>query len=299
MANVSTNKLDYAPGEVVTITLVDITIGSTFTFHITDSPADPGDDGVANSYPTFSVVDGGAGDLDGIANGKIVTEWTVPTDGSPNNATLDLTATDGTTTLTTQFTDASPSITLNQWETKSNSNINNGNGQWNNGQANFNQTLYFEGEFVPYSVDLGNLTAGSNYGLRINLDFYQANTDSGGFLQLGTYNTDIPLTPTDNDNFGTPSPAGLDSDFTITALDGRANNAFSFYTANADVLSVTYSLSANGLTRYADVVFQAKSSTQNSELYWGQQLATPNQVASPADATPLNGTDGAAGFTGG
>src|SRR5262245_33439757 len=147
MANVSTNKLDYAPGEVVTITLVDITIGSTFTFHITDSPADPGDDGVANSYPTFSVVDGGVGDLDGIANGKIVTKWTVPTDGSPNNATLDLSATDadGNVVATTSFTDAQ--LALWAWRNQPGPTVN----TWDAGttiqQAN---AVYAEGEVIPF-----------------------------------------------------------------------------------------------------------------------------------------------------
>ncbi|MEB3312151.1 MAG: hypothetical protein VKJ02_18140 [Snowella sp.] len=112
---VITDKLDYAPGETATITASGFEVGSTIKFEIQDDPTDPGDDGEADVYPSFSITDGGEGDLDGVANGQVVTTWFVPTDnngtgsGTPDalNATLILTATgsDGQVATTT-FTDS-------------------------------------------------------------------------------------------------------------------------------------------------------------------------------------------------
>jgi hypothetical protein len=131
--SVTTDRPDYAPGETATIAASDFAPGSTITFAIADLPSDRGDDGGApDVYPPWSVTDGGIGDLDGVANGQVVTSWLVPTDdngtgsGTPDalNATLNLTATgngvDGTFGTTddqvaeTTFTDApkTPSVTL-------------------------------------------------------------------------------------------------------------------------------------------------------------------------------------------
>ena len=98
--SVITDKLDYRPGETAMITASGFRPGETITFTIADDPQDPGDDGDADLYQPFSVTDGGAGDLDGIANGQVVTTWFVPTDddgsgsGTPDalNASLILTA---------------------------------------------------------------------------------------------------------------------------------------------------------------------------------------------------------------
>jgi hypothetical protein len=118
---VSTDKLDYAPGETAILTITGVTQGGSVTVEIADDPTDPGDDGDADVYDPFVVVDGGTGDLDGIKNGTIVTSWTVPlTDAI--NATLNLTATDwggdgalgGTDdrTATTSFTDTANHYSL-------------------------------------------------------------------------------------------------------------------------------------------------------------------------------------------
>src|SRR2546430_17704797 len=56
--------------------------------------------------PPWSVTDGGAGDLDGVADGNIQTTWLVPADAL--NSTLQLSAAGQTSALTAQntFTDA-------------------------------------------------------------------------------------------------------------------------------------------------------------------------------------------------
>jgi len=84
-----TDQADYEPGENATITASGFAVGSAVTFSIADDPNQPGDDGEADSYAPFTVGDGGADDLDGLANGEVVTRWLVPDDA---NASLILTA---------------------------------------------------------------------------------------------------------------------------------------------------------------------------------------------------------------
>jgi uncharacterized repeat protein (TIGR01451 family) len=118
---VVTDKADYAPGETATITASGFMLGAAIEFGIADDPNDPGNDGDADIYQPFSVTDGGAGDLDGMVNGQVVTTWFVPTDnndtgsGIPDalNATLNLTATSTSgQTAATAFTDSSGSYTI-------------------------------------------------------------------------------------------------------------------------------------------------------------------------------------------
>jgi hypothetical protein len=90
--NIATDKADYQPGEVVYITVSDIKPGGTAYFtlaHLTDAGADgvsgTKDDVVAYDLTgtgSWTVVDGGAGDLDGLANGVIVTSWQVNDDAA-------------------------------------------------------------------------------------------------------------------------------------------------------------------------------------------------------------------------
>ncbi|MFO0174700.1 MAG: hypothetical protein ACK51W_19835, partial [Aphanizomenon sp.] len=90
-------------------------------FEIKDDPNDPGDDGEADVYKPFSITDGGAGDLDGIANGQVLAAWGVPTDnngtggGTPDalNGTLNLTATGlNSQVATTMFMDSGGSYSI-------------------------------------------------------------------------------------------------------------------------------------------------------------------------------------------
>ena len=90
--NIATDKDDYQPGEVVLITASDIKPGGTAYFtlaHLIDAGADgvsgTQDDVVAYDLTgtgSWAVVDGGAGDLDGLANGVIVTSWEVNPDAA-------------------------------------------------------------------------------------------------------------------------------------------------------------------------------------------------------------------------
>ncbi len=99
---VTTDATDYPPGAWAMITADGFTAGSAVMFKV-EHVSGPGPDG---SYGTvddrvkhlggeghtwWKVTDGGAGDLDGLANGKLVTSWYVNPDDSLNE-TFRLTA---------------------------------------------------------------------------------------------------------------------------------------------------------------------------------------------------------------
>ncbi len=114
---VITDLLDYAPGATATFTVYGVGEGDAITFEV-EHVSDAGDDGVfgtlddtvvdlgGDGHDPWVVVDGGAGDLDGEANGVIVTEWYVNPDDSLNETFL-LTATNFSTSevASTGFTD--------------------------------------------------------------------------------------------------------------------------------------------------------------------------------------------------
>lgn len=107
---VTTDSADYEPGSTATFTAAGIRSGAVVTFKIADLESAPGGNGIADVYAPFTVKDGGAGDMDELANGTVVAQWQVPADGRATGATLQLTATSGAQTGTATFSDASNKI---------------------------------------------------------------------------------------------------------------------------------------------------------------------------------------------
>src|SRR4051812_3519937 len=112
---VTTDAFDYAPGTIATFTAMHLVLGGTVQFSV--AHIDPGPDGIvgnaddklthdlSGTTAPWSVTDGGLGDLDGNANGVVVTSWNVGADAL--DQTFQLTATDsGGATATATFTDA-------------------------------------------------------------------------------------------------------------------------------------------------------------------------------------------------
>src|SRR5262249_31754190 len=69
-----TDKPGYAPGETAVLTGTDFQVGETVNLHVVR--------GDNTTYAPWSITDGGAGDLDGVANGSITTSWTLPSDAA-------------------------------------------------------------------------------------------------------------------------------------------------------------------------------------------------------------------------
>src|SRR5262249_57881138 len=73
-ASVVTDLPDYAPGSTALITASGYRVGETLQFQVLHTEGDPYSS--ANHDPWF-VRDGGAGDLDGAADGRVQTSWYV------------------------------------------------------------------------------------------------------------------------------------------------------------------------------------------------------------------------------
>ncbi|MBD2392370.1 MULTISPECIES: DUF11 domain-containing protein [Aphanizomenon] len=215
---VRTDKSNYGPGETVRITATGFGVGSTITFAIADDPSDFGDDGDRDFY-TLSpnpITDGGVGDLDGNANGEVVTTWFVPTDnngtgsGTPDalNGTLNLTATgpDGQA-ATTMFMDGNQAL----WAWR-----NQPGPTWNAGTT-IQQTnsIYAEGEVIPFrwTIATGNpapqLQEGVTY--TILLDWAYAGGTTSPQKLFFDYLTSYDATEITSPAFGAGS--GLSADF--------------------------------------------------------------------------------------
>ena len=123
MAKLITDEFDYTPGSTVYFTASDFTSGSPIQFQIlnlgTDGLYGGGDDFV---YSPWTVTDGLSGDINNLA-GTVGTTWIVP--DSALNSTLILTATGdqngdgifgnaGDVTAETTFTDAGPTLTIDE-----------------------------------------------------------------------------------------------------------------------------------------------------------------------------------------
>lgn len=129
---VSTDAYDYAPGSIATFTATNVVSGGTVTFSV--AHVDPGPDGfvgtaddglsydLTGTTAPWSVTDGGLGDLDGIANGAIVTSWYVNQDALNQTFQLIATDSDGASAAAT-FTDAQPNSSANQNPTASQVNL--------------------------------------------------------------------------------------------------------------------------------------------------------------------------------
>jgi hypothetical protein len=193
-ATVTTDLPDYAAGSTATIETSGFTTGSIVKFqvlHVTDSGEDhtfgTADDVLGDNsgagHEAWYVTDGDAGDLNGFADGRIVTNWYVNPDDS-FGATFVLTATGiastggdgvaGTTddvasgqVTTTSFTDSKPVEDpgkidqLFQWA--------NVRADWVTGNLD-DKAIMQEGDVVPYFVEFSDLMSGETYTVVIEWD---------------------------------------------------------------------------------------------------------------------------------
>ncbi|MCE5974032.1 hypothetical protein LZA78_11105, partial [Sinirhodobacter sp. WL0062] len=112
---VSTDKDDYAPGSTAIFTATGVEEGGSVTFEV-EHVGDAGEDGVlgteddvvidlgGDGHDSWTVTDGGEGDLDGLANGTVVTSWYVNPDDSAGERFL-LSISSGSDTAYATFTD--------------------------------------------------------------------------------------------------------------------------------------------------------------------------------------------------
>ena len=107
-ATVTTDLADYPPGSTATITGENFDLGETIELQVLHTDGTPNTGG---GHEPWLVTDGGKGDLDGIVDGNLRTEWYVNPDDSLNS-TFELTAVGQTSQeiATYTFTDSDPAV---------------------------------------------------------------------------------------------------------------------------------------------------------------------------------------------
>ncbi|MHC2335471.1 beta strand repeat-containing protein [Bradyrhizobium sp. USDA 4454] len=98
-----TDRPDYSPGSTALFT-ANVGVGDTVTFNVVDVAGTP----VSGTNAPWAVTDGGAGDLDGLVNGVIQTNWLVGQDAAGEAFVLSATDQAAGLMMTTAFTDATP-----------------------------------------------------------------------------------------------------------------------------------------------------------------------------------------------
>jgi hypothetical protein len=203
---VVTDKADYSPGEKVLMKAEGFQIGSTLRFSVQDDPQQFGDDGNQDYYRSFYVADGSKKDQDGVVNGAITTSWKVPPKDA-ENALLHLTVegikagrdkrlgtTDDVLTgekATRSFRDQTTSINKVYLHWADGDAATGSPPEWNNNILSDVKSDYFEGEVVPHlflykASNNAPLKPGEAYTFVIRYNYYQANSNAGGFSELAT-----------------------------------------------------------------------------------------------------------------
>ncbi len=292
--SVTTDLTDYAPDSTAYLTSSGFAAGAAIEFQVLHVSG-AGEDGVfgtlddvvedlaGDGHDAWTVVDGSADDLDGMVNGSVMTSWYVNPDDSAG-ATFLLTAKDSNGIVASNtFTDAAGSINkvYQHWA--------DGDAQpasWNNNILSDAKSNYFEGEVIPhmFAYKASNQTPlvnGATYSFNITYNYYQANSQAGGFAYITTYNTDRDPASL---NATTPSEVLLlDSTFTNGADAAHGGMQGSFYTLDANITAVSGPLTSGSgtLDRTVTVTFQYTGATTTSglaEIYYGLYVATPGQV---------------------
>ncbi|VIO72263.1 hypothetical protein CI1B_39070 [Bradyrhizobium ivorense] len=99
--SLATDLADYAPGSTANIAAT-VGVGDTVTFNV----ADVAGTAVSGTDQPWTVTDGGAGDLDGVANGVIRTTWAVGMDAAGEAFSLSAIDQTAGVMMTTGFTDS-------------------------------------------------------------------------------------------------------------------------------------------------------------------------------------------------
>ncbi|MES2718825.1 MAG: hypothetical protein V4795_23910, partial [Pseudomonadota bacterium] len=314
---VTTDLEDYAPSSTAFITASGFSVGSAVMFqvqHVTDAGIDgvwgTADDALGdnsgNGHTAWYVIDGGEGDLDGLANGVILTSWYVDPDDSLG-ATFRLTASgsggDGAAgtaddeVATDSFTDAvgDTNKIYQHWADQVDQP---GGPTWQGNILSEGKSDYFEGEVIPHvfvykASNQTPLTNGASYSFNITYNYYQANTNAGGFAYITTYN--ISRAPGPND---ATDPYIAPSADAVFANAGGTQGIFHTVDANiTNVSAVSYSGSGTK-DGHVTVTFTYTGATTTNglaEIYYGLYIANPGQVPNQGAGS----TDGANAWTGG
>ncbi|MFY9182831.1 MAG: hypothetical protein WBJ45_14790 [Limnohabitans sp.] len=168
--------------------------------------------------------------------------------------------------------------------------------EWNNNILSDSKSDYFEGEVVPHvfyykASNSQPLVNGQTYSFNMTYNYYQANTNAGGFLFMTT--PDLDRDPTE---FSGTEPT-TDASF---ANGGGMLGSFQTVDANiTGVSDVTYTTRGGGtMDGHVTITFVYTGPTTSSggaEIQYGLMIASPGDVPDQGNGPTL----GATAWTGG
>ena len=173
-------------------------------------------------------------------------------------------------------------------------------GDWNNNILNDNKSNYFEGEVIPHVYMYGasnnaQLVNGQTYSFNVTYNWYQDNTDAGGFAYMMQYN--LSRQP---NVFNWATPASTPTEDNSFTNGGGMNSGSSFFTVDANVTSVsaiTYTGTGTKDGHVTITFIYTGTTTSNgyAAIYYGLYVAKPGQVPDQGKGK----TNGANAWSGG
>ena len=168
--------------------------------------------------------------------------------------------------------------------------------EWNNNILSDGKSDYFEGEVVPhvYFYKASNNTPlinGQSYSFNVTYNYYQSNTNAGGFVYM--------TSPDADRSTGSFAGGNAQADSTFTNGGGMQGN---FHTVNADIQAVSGvsydGNSSKSIDAKVTITFVYTGPTTTSggaEIQYGLMIAAPGDVPDQGKGM----TDGANAWTGG
>ena len=186
--SIITDQPDYGPGETAYFTATTVTFGDTIDFSV--AHVDPGADGIVGTADDtlvhdltgttgpWLVTDGGAGDLDGVANGVITTSWYVNQDAANQAFVVSVTDNNTGATASTSFTDAGLVVDFKQAANNNGEPGGLGDIDWLSSILQTGNSVYHEGMSVMQRAVFENFTDAGGDG-NIVLKFHTDATKGG------------------------------------------------------------------------------------------------------------------------
>jgi hypothetical protein len=281
-ATVASELPDYSPGATVNLSGFGFSAGEIVCFRVSED----------NPEEIWNLRDSTLADTDG----NLAFSVTISPDFVAQYRVRAWGLTSGVYAETT-FTDAPGQVAkiYQHWADQLNQS---GGPSWQGDILSAGKSDYFEGEVIPHVLvykasNQSPLTNGATYSFNVTYNYYQQNTNAGGFAYMTTFNLSRQPGPLNATNpYITPT---IDNAF---ANGGGMQGAFFSVDANiTNVSAVTYTGSGSKDGHVTITFTYTGTTTTNgiAEVYYGLYVAQPGQVPNQGSGP----TDGANAWSGG
>ncbi len=247
-----TDKMNYAPGEVIIVAGSGWDPGEAVTLRLHEEPA-------AHADRSVTVIADASGNI-----------WDnqFMQDGHDRGVMLQLTATGRSSGLSTQAAFGNPSANLDQWANKP-------TGSWVNGNLGASKAQYFEGDSIPYRLGFGSLSLASH---TVTIEWDTTKSGKHALDYLTTYNRSVSLDqPNPCDGVSpcpTPTTFAIPADPQVTGFTPIAGN-FTLYGGTITAVGAYSGGTAfptGDNSRRISITFTATQA--NPVLAWGGHIST-------------------------